>query len=155
MRTFKYLTVFAFMLFSGILVFMESPKGVYLAVKGDLLRKGIDLPAQYIEVVRTANLGGSAVGYSLDMNAYSKRSVCIVVDRAYWNRMDMEGRKKLILHESMHSLFDIHHSKEPMDIMYPSINYVKYVPYQELLDCLVETLIEKQNAPKRYGPWGI
>lgn len=156
MRTYKYLIILTFVLFSGILIFMESPKGVYLAVKGDLLRKGIDLPAQYVEVVRTANLGGVVIGLSLDMNAYSKKSVCIVVDRSFWSKASMETKKKLILHESMHSLFNIHHNRfDPVDIMYPSLNHVQHYPYEELLDCLVEQLKEGQTAPKRYGPWGI
>ena len=114
-----------------ILTYKESPKGVYNGIKHDLKENQVMVPFQYSEVIKFAKI--YPLGISLDMSTFNNAYVNIIIDYDQWKRLSKDNKKKLLLHESMHSMFNITHCYHDKCVMYPSLKRNKNVSYNVLL----------------------
>ena len=127
----KYLLPLVFAALAVVLTIESHPKSVYNEVKNDLENSGVYIPKQWVEQVILTNI--SPLGVSLDMGSYNNTHVVILIDHKQYVKLSREDKKKLLLHESLHSLFNIKHCRHDNCVMYPYMGKVKRTPYEILL----------------------
>jgi len=134
----KYLPIVVFVLLSVVLTYQESPTGVLEQVKMELLKEGIELRPQWDERIISKPLREGLYGISLDMNAYA-RSVNIMINSRYWRVLTHSQKKLLVLHELMHSGWNIHHCYERGCVMAsPRLMQLKKEHYDSIFKTTIE-----------------
>ena len=118
-----------------VFTFTVPPEAVYKLLKHDLKGIGVSVPEQDIEVLAYADMPSRVYGYSGDMGAHSNRTVCILINRNLWEEMSFKQKKLLILHESMHSLWEYKHCTNQRCVMSTPANMSKWdsIAYDQVL----------------------
>ena len=147
-------TILVLVMFAGVLSYESShPRAYYERAKSELREANVEVFDQIHEKVMFTNWTGGRMGASLDMGAYGGEFITVIsIDRRMWSLIDHQTRRKLIMHEAMHSLFDEHHCMHRECMMIQGMNYKQTIPY----DVLFDTALKMHNFPRKiYKPYRL
>lgn len=106
----KYLIPIVFALLAFNLSYKESPRGVYSTVKTQLEENNVEISEQWSEIIRSHPMRRGLYAVSLDMGALGGEfAVHILVNQQKWRTLTHHQKKILMLHEMLHSLFEVKH----------------------------------------------
>ena len=109
----KQLTLAVLIIFTAVLTYQHnSPNAIYKRVKNQLDSQGVWIPQQMSEQIVFTPLPGNIYGMSLDMGAYAYNVVHIGINPKWWDKLTYPQKRILILHEMLHSIWNIKHCKK-------------------------------------------
>ena len=149
MRTLTIATIISIEI---LLQYKESLQGIMAEVKQDLQDKNVVIPYHEREYLYFSEYGYDILAAAHDFGAYSSMVSTIGVSKFYWERMPRIERKKLLLHEYLHSAYDVRHCYHPFCVMIQGSIHKEQVPYEVLLDTAVKHhLTDRYNTEIRFS----